>query len=265
MLQNNGGENLNIYIHCEQCIKINHLNPSNDQDFQFYKVPVNEEGVYNFICYRGHETTAISPYEKYQILFQMGANALLEGYYFESVGCFIASVERFREWTIKFIWYLNGINEKKSDDLWKKHFKNFSERQLGAFSAMFIDHFKEPPQIFDDKQNKFRNNVLHKGIIPTKDETYKFGEYVFGYLRSIQKTIYLNYKEESFEFSSKFMKRFNDFEMPQIMSGEAMIQNASEMILVIDYSVCRDTCFEDELELLNKYRNMYKFREMELF
>ncbi|QWG93277.1 hypothetical protein [Bacillus toyonensis] len=256
---------MNIYIHCEQCIRFNQLNPSNDQDFQFYKVPVNEEGVYNFICYRGHETKAISPYEKYQILFQMGANALLEGNYFESVGCFIASVERFREWTIKFIWYLNGINEQKSDDLWKKHFKNFSERQLGAFSAMFIDHFKEPPLIFDDKQNKFRNNVLHKGIIPTKDETYKFGKYVFEYLRSIQKTIYLKYKKESLEFSSKFMRRFSDFEMPQIMSGEVIIQNASEMILVIDYSVCRDTCFEDELELLNKYRKMYKIREMELF
>lgn len=44
-----------------------------------------------------------------------------------------------------------------------------------------------------------------------------------------------------------------------------MIQNASEMILVIDYSVYRDTSFKDELELINKYRNMYKFREMELF
>lgn len=82
----------------------------------------------------------------------MGANALLEGHYFESVGCFIASVERFREWKIKFIWYLNGIDEKKSDDLWKKHFKNFSERQLGAFSAIFFDHFNEPPLIFDDNQ-----------------------------------------------------------------------------------------------------------------
>ncbi|QGY38567.1 hypothetical protein [Bacillus sp. A260] len=265
MLQNNGGENLNIYIQCAQCIKSNQLNSSNNQDFQFYKVPVNEEGVYNFICYRGHETTAISPYEKYQILFQMGANALLEGYYFESVGCFIASVERFREWTIKFIWYLNGINEKKSDDLWNKHFKNSSERQLGAFSAMFIDHFKEPPLIFDGKQSSFRNKVLHKGIIPTRDETYKFGEYVFGYLRSIQKTIYLKYEKESFEFSSKFMKRFNVFEKPKIISGETMIQNASEMILVMSYSVCRDTCFKDELEIIDKYRNVYKFQEMELF
>ncbi|HDR7545682.1 TPA: hypothetical protein QCX64_005302 [Bacillus thuringiensis] len=88
------------------------------------------------------------------------------------------------------------------------------------------------------------------------------GEYVFGYLPSIQKTIYLKYKRESFKFSSKFIKRFNDFEMPQIMSGEAMKQNASEMILLIDYSVSRDSCFEDELELLNKYKNMYKFREM---
>lgn len=172
-----GGEKLNIYITCSQCIRLSQ-NPPDPQDLQFYKVPVNEEGVYNFTCYKGHETTAISAYDKYQILFQMAANALLDGYYFEAVGCFIASVERFREWTIKFIWYLNGIGEEKYVELWKKQLKNFSERQLGAFSSMFINHFKEAPLIFDDKQNKFRNSVLHKGKIPTKDETYEFGEYV---------------------------------------------------------------------------------------
>lgn len=41
----------------------------------------------------------------------MDANALLNDYYFEAVGCFITSVERFREWAIKFIWHLNGVDE----------------------------------------------------------------------------------------------------------------------------------------------------------
>ena len=72
---------------------------------------------------------------------------------------------------------------------------------------MFINHFKEAPPIFDDKQNKFRNSVLHKGMIPTKDESHKFGEYVFNYIRSIQKTIFTQYNSESFEFSSKVLKR----------------------------------------------------------
>ncbi|QRF32898.1 hypothetical protein [Bacillus safensis] len=248
---------MNIYIRCSECLRLSE-NPTDPQDFQFYKVFVNEEGVYNFICYKGHETTAISVYDKYQILFQMAANALLNGYYFEAVGCFIASVERFRDWVIRFIWYLNGIDENITEELWKKQLKNSSERQLGAFSSMFINHFKEAPPIFDDKQNKFRNSVLHKGMIPTKDESHKFGEYVFNYIRSIQKTIFTQYNSESFEFSSKVLKkRFSKFETSQLMNGEVVLQNASEMIMLLGYSVVRSTSFQDEIEILKDYINTY--------
>ncbi|MCQ6282852.1 hypothetical protein [Bacillus sp. EB600] len=252
---------MNIYITCSQCIRLSQ-NPPDPQDFQFYKVPVSEEGVYNFTCYKGHETTAITAYDKYQILFQMAANALLDGYYFEAVGCFIASVERFREWAIKFIWHLNGIDEEISAELWKKQFKNFSERQLGAFSSMFINHFKEAPLIFVDKQNKFRNSVLHKGMIPTKDESYEFGEYVFNYIRTIQKTIYTQYKSESFEFSSKELnKALQNFKPSQLMNGEAILQNAAEMILVMGYSVDRSTSFQDEIKILEDYKNTYHLHD----
>lgn len=71
---NGGGEKMNISITCSECLRLSE-NPPDPQDFQFYKVFVNEEGVYNFICYKGHETTAITVYDKYQILFQMAANA----------------------------------------------------------------------------------------------------------------------------------------------------------------------------------------------
>lgn len=259
------GEKLNIYITCSQCIRLS-KNPPDSQDFQFYKVLVNDEGVYNFTCYKGHETTAITAYDKYQILFQMAANALLDGYYFEAVGCFIASVERFREWVIKFIWYLNGIDEEITEELWKKQLKNSSERQLGAFSSMVINHFKEAPPIFDDIQNKFRNSVLHKGMIPTKDESYKFGEYVFNYIRSIQKNIYIQYNSESFEFSSKELnKGLLNFKTSQLMNGEVIPQNASEMILVMGYSVVRSTNFQDEIKILKDYKNTYHLHDIKYY
>lgn len=58
----------------------------------------------------------------------MDANALLNDYYFEAVGCFITSVERFREWAIKFIWHLNGVDETDlpncGNNKWKINLKD---------------------------------------------------------------------------------------------------------------------------------------------
>ncbi|MED1471766.1 hypothetical protein [Bacillus salipaludis] len=167
---------MNIYISCAQCI-----NQSTDlidkRDFQFYKVNVNENGLYKFTCYKGHETMAISPYDKYEILFQMGANALLDGYYFEAVSCFAASVERFREWCIRFFWSLNGIEESEIKKVWGKLKR--SEPQSGAFHSMYLNHFKVAPPIFNGNRDKFRNNVIHNGLIPNYNSAHDFGNYAF--------------------------------------------------------------------------------------
>ena len=41
------------------------------------------------------------------------------------------------------------------------------------------------------------------------------------------------------------------------MNGEVVLQNASEMILLLGYSVVRSTSFQDEIEILKDYINTY--------
>ena len=53
-----------------------------------------------------------------------------------------------------------------------------SERQLGAFALLWLLRFKEAPAILENKQVSFRNDVIHKGRIPSRDEAVQFGDAV---------------------------------------------------------------------------------------
>lgn len=78
------------------------------------------------------------------------------------------------------------------------------------------------------------------------------------YLRSLQKKIYQEYKQETFSFSSKKLENhFQNYEQGKIMNQEIIIQNAAEMILMMPYSVERNTNFDEELENLKKYMVNY--------
>ena len=44
-------------------------------------------------CSRSHETTAILQEQKFEILFDIGAHAILDGYYREAVSSFTSSLE----------------------------------------------------------------------------------------------------------------------------------------------------------------------------
>lgn len=247
-----------ISVHCNQCINISYRE-NKPLNHRFYKGFVNEDGIYKFTCDYGHNITAVSVYEKYEILFQMGANALLDGYYFEAVGCFITSVERFREWLIKFIWHLNGIDEEVCNNLWKQMNRS-SERQLGAFYAMYINHFNEEAPIFNEKQISFRNNVMHNGTIPNKDKTYKFGEYVFNYIKAIQKIVYKKYRQETHDFTnSEFSSKMKKHSLLGIPRNELMITNVNEMILLLSYAEDRNTTFDEEINHLKSFKEHNPF------
>lgn len=54
-------------------------------------------------CSHGHKTTTIVQNPKYEILFDIGANAIVDGYYREAVSSFTSSLERFYEYSIKIL------------------------------------------------------------------------------------------------------------------------------------------------------------------
>lgn len=155
---------------------------------EFMRVEFRDDGKYELICSHGHETTTILQQQKFEVLFDIGAHAILDGYYRESVSSFAASLERFYEFSIRvFLSEASG-----ADSLFKvcwKSVSNQSERQLGAFLFLWASSFKAPPILLSNDHVSFRNAVIHKGKIPTKDDAIDFGNAVLDVLQSNMLTL----------------------------------------------------------------------------
>ncbi|HHF3271850.1 TPA: hypothetical protein ACPJ2V_004637 [Vibrio diabolicus] len=111
---------------------------------------------------------------KYEILYDLGMNALGDGYTRESVSSFASALERFYEFFIKFQMVNTGITSELADQAWKT-VSNQSERQLGAFTYLYLSSLGELPPELSSNDRGFRNKVIHKGYIPSVDEAIGFG------------------------------------------------------------------------------------------
>ncbi|WP_080715787.1 hypothetical protein [Xanthomonas arboricola] len=168
---------MHLLIPCMKCLQ-EFGKPSGE----FTRVEFLDDGKYKLTCSNGHDATTILQQQKFEVLFDIAAHAILDGYYRESVSSFAASLERFYEFSIRaFLSKASG-----SDNLFKSCWKlvsSQSERQLGGFIFLWASTFNASPALLSNKQVNFRNDVVHKGKIPTKEEAIAFGDYVLNVLR----------------------------------------------------------------------------------
>lgn len=181
---------MRLMLSCMQCLQ-EFNRPSNE----IARVEFRDDGRYEFTCSSGHTTTTILQQQKFEVLFDIGAYAILDGYYREAVSSFSTSLERFYEFAARV--FLESVSN--ADELfqgcWKK-VASQSERQLGAFIFLWAHHFKEPPALHSDSQVAFRNKVVHKGKIPTRDEATKYGDSVLGILLPMISALRYRFPEE---------------------------------------------------------------------
>lgn len=168
---------MRILIPCMQCLQ--ELGRPSDK---FSQVEFRDDGKYELTCSREHRVTTVLQQQKFEVLFDIGAHAILDGYYREAVSSFAASLERFYEFAIRvFLASSSG-----SDELFKSAWKPMSsqsERQLGGFVLLWASTFKTLPTLLNTARVSFRNDVIHKGKIPTREEAVAFGNAVLGAVR----------------------------------------------------------------------------------
>ena len=150
---------------------------------------------YEVCCSRGHTSVTILQQQKFEILFDIGANAIIDGYYREAISSFTSSLERFYEFCIKVFCENNSMNDDTYNKVWKQ-VSNQSERQLGAFLFLWTNKFDEVPELLTNKDTKFRNEVIHKGKIPTKEEALIFGNTILKIIRPKIKQLLSLFDEE---------------------------------------------------------------------
>lgn len=168
-------------------------------------VEFRDDGRYEIACDKGHKSVTILQQQKFELLFDIGAYAILDGYYREAVSSFSSSLERFYEFFIKAVLLNNGISEETVRETWKQVSKQ-SERQLGAFVIMHASEFGQPPILMSNNKVEFRNDVIHRGKIPSRQEAVDYGQSVLDVLQptlkqlkekcteGIQKTIFQHLK-----------------------------------------------------------------------
>lgn len=145
------------------------------QSLQEYEIPIQEIQKYELKCDYGHNTTILLRQAKFELLYEIASHAIVDGYYREAVTSFAASLERFYEFFIRTYLRENKTTEEVIKVLWSD-MKNQSERQRGAFTMAYSLSINEKPAVL--KSVEFRNNVTHKGEIPTREKAIDFGQEV---------------------------------------------------------------------------------------
>jgi hypothetical protein len=128
-------------------------------------------------CEQGHTTVVTLPIPAFELLFDVGCSALSDGYPREAVTCFASSLERFEEFTCRFLLALRNVSFDRVDAWWKE-VATSSERQRGSFVALWIAYFSAPPPLLPRKLVELRNDCVHKGRIPPESEAKAYGEAV---------------------------------------------------------------------------------------
>lgn len=140
---------------------------------------------FEFDCPKGHHVKKFMATPQYELLYDVGISALNDGYYREAALDFAACLERFYESCILSIWFkLNPNIFAYMREPWKEMSRQ-SERQYGAFVALYFAIHGECPPKPIPKMVEFRNNVTHKGHFPTKEETMEYANYVASHIQSI--------------------------------------------------------------------------------
>lgn len=165
-----GSTYLKLRLHCSEC-RAGDVDPA-------FEVSIREDRVYDTVCSRGHRVETIVRALRHEILFEIAVDALKDGYYREAVLSFDASRERFQEVAIRIILQTLGADRVSIEAAWKV-MNSQSERQLGAYTALWPAKYRETARILTPKEVAHRNRVAHQGLIPSEEQAEKFGEAVY--------------------------------------------------------------------------------------
>lgn len=138
---------------------------------------VADDGRYEVRCDAGHLSVVFLENLKFELLFDLGLNALLDGYPREAVSSFASALERFYEFYWRVAMTHLTVSMDEAATAWKAVARQ-SERQLGMFITAHLAIMRSAPPLLSPKDVKFRNDVIHNGYVPTLQEAVAFGNTV---------------------------------------------------------------------------------------
>ena len=185
---------------------------------------VNDSGIYEFVCPKGHQAKTYLYNIDFEILFDYSINAIVDGYYREAVSSFTSATERYFEFFIKVVLRKSKTEFDEIDNIWKLISKQ-SERQLGAYITLYAQTFNELPLLLSaSKDVPFRNRVIHQGYIPSKQEAISFGNRT---LEIIESSLLL-LKNKYPEVTNKVFEKYGYYGKAELILGKEKKEKKAE-------------------------------------
>lgn len=163
---------MRLPLNCMTCFQVNGK-PSSSMT----SVDLGNGEAYVHTCSAGHVTHTVLQQMQFELLFEAGFLAAVDGYCREAVGTFATALERFQEFAMRVCCARLGMAASVLEDAWKD-VRNASERQYGAFLFVYSMTVGKMPATLTTKQREFRNNVVHKGTFCSEAEALAFGDQV---------------------------------------------------------------------------------------
>lgn len=180
---------MKIFTMCMECQKeLGHTS------FEPIIADYYEEALALIECSRGHKSAILLQSQKFEVLLESAANALIEGYTLEAASSLSSAYERFFEFAINVFCKKSNIPKKALEETFKQVAKQ-SERQIGGFLFLYLLEFGTHYTL-NKKIPELRNRIIHQGYIPTPDEVISLGELIYQEILSITKLIKANLASE---------------------------------------------------------------------
>ena len=153
------------------------------------RVDFADSSVHDVTCGRcGSRYCVFLRKQKFEVLFDLGTRALMDGYAREAVASFSASLERFMEFYVRAYALERAAGTETDlaaavaalDGTWR-HVASQSERQLGMFALAYLLREGREPEFLTPTAlgSDFRNRVVHRGSLPTRAEVQTYAAQVF--------------------------------------------------------------------------------------
>jgi len=202
---------MRLEISCNECSL--EIAPGESSAVYSRVCSIRDDGVYEFECPNGHRTITVLRTPKHEVLYTIGANALLDGYLRDALASFAASLERYYEFAVRVIARHKGIEPDNFNAAWSSLSKQ-SERQFGAFVIAWVLETGKPYTSISktriENLTRLRNEVIHQGKIPTPSECKNYGKYVLDIAAPVEEVLLSDYeaahKDECFAHARALKK-----------------------------------------------------------
>lgn len=171
-----------------------------------------EEALAYIECSKGHKSAILLQSQKFEVLLESAANALIEGYTLEAASSLSSAYERFFEFAINVFCKKSNTSKEALEETFKQVSKQ-SERQVGGFLFLHLLTFGTHYTL-NKKIPELRNRVIHQGYIPTPDEVVSLGELIYSEIFTITALIKSSLSNEMQQVIMDTLQRRNE-KIPQ--------------------------------------------------